>query len=246
MGRQSKAAISRLNNLTKRGNPKNPSVEDVYDDEGSELEDEDYLEQGFFFLDEGTPLEEDSDGSDSEEEEISEDELNGLQNEADIEHFNAVLAHAQAMAVKAEREAAGEKPKRKRHYTGNSDRTKQHHAQKRRELGITGQKFISSMFSKKATGSTTCVTEGARDKPTPEIIEIADGLDDDDDDEIEASLKQLFLSMNRQVFVQPVNRSQSHHKLPRAKSRRYLRLEKRLQNCFDTFEKVDGPTMTVQ
>jgi hypothetical protein len=151
MARQSKLTLSRLNNLGKHANPKKLFVEDVYDDDDSESEDKDYLEQGFFFLDEGSPLEEDIDGSDSEEEEIGEDKLNGLQNEADIEHFNAVLAHAQAMAVKAEREATGEKPKRKRHYTGNSDRTKRHHTQKRRELGTTGQNFISSMLLRSAT-----------------------------------------------------------------------------------------------
>jgi hypothetical protein len=96
------------------------------------------------------------------------------------------------MAVKAEREATGEKPKRKRHYTGNSDRTKWHHTQKCRELGTTGQNFISSMFSKKAKEPTTCATEDAREKPSLEIINIAD-----DDDEIEASLKQLFPSEHK-------------------------------------------------
>ena len=63
--------------------------------------------------DEGISHEEDSEDSDSDnDEEFDEEELNELQNEADIDHFKAVLAHAQAMAVKAEREAAGEKPKR--------------------------------------------------------------------------------------------------------------------------------------
>jgi hypothetical protein len=41
---------------------------------------------------------------DSYDEELNEDELSKLQNEADIEHFNAILAHAQAMAVKMELE----------------------------------------------------------------------------------------------------------------------------------------------
>jgi len=54
-----------------------------------------------------------SNDSDSDGEGVDEDELTGLQNEADIEHFNAILAQAQAMAVKAEHEAAGEKSKRK-------------------------------------------------------------------------------------------------------------------------------------
>jgi len=55
---------------------------------------------------------------------VDKDELNELKNEADIEHFNAVLLHAQAMAVRAEHEAADEKPKCKLHYKGNSDCTK--------------------------------------------------------------------------------------------------------------------------
>lgn len=75
----------------------------VNDSDNTDSEDEDFLEQGFFFLDEETLLEDDD--------EVDKDELNELQNEADIEHFNAVLFHAQAMAAKAEREAAGEKPK---------------------------------------------------------------------------------------------------------------------------------------
>jgi len=95
-------------------NPQNPTIEEVPDDEDMDFEDEDYLEHGFFFLDQEPTSEEDSDldGFDTDEE-VDEGELKGLENKADIAHFNAVLAHAQAMAIKAEREAAGEKPKRK-------------------------------------------------------------------------------------------------------------------------------------
>ena len=67
-----------------------------------------------------------SDGFDTDKE--VEEELEGLENEADIACFNAVLAHAQAIAIKAEHETSGEKLKCKQHYTGNSVRTKQHHA----------------------------------------------------------------------------------------------------------------------
>ena len=112
--------MAQINNLIKPANPQNPTVEEVFDEEDTDFEDEDFLEQGFFFLYKEHPPEDESDGSDSDDGEVDEDELTGLQNEADIEHFNAVLAQAQAMAVKAEREAAGEKPKCKRHYTGNS------------------------------------------------------------------------------------------------------------------------------
>ena len=190
MTRRSKATVARLNNLNKPANPQNPTVEEVFNEEDADFEDEDFLEHGFFFLDEGHPPEDESDSSDSDGEEVDEDELTGLQNEADIEHFNAILAQAQAMAVKAEREAAGEKPKRKRHYTGNSTRTKRHHAQKRHELAATGQKLISSMFAKSRKDST--VTE--KNKLPPDVIEIADDSDSSEgsEDEIEASLNQLF------------------------------------------------------
>ena len=142
----------------------------------------------FFSLKEDSDSDDSTDSDDSEEE-VDEEELTGLQNEADIEHFNAVLAQAQAMAVKAEREAAGEIPKRKRRYMGNSDRTKRHHAQRRRELAATGQKLISSMFTKRQPESIQ----------TPQdTVELVDNSDSDssdaDDDEIEASLNELFPS----------------------------------------------------
>ena len=76
---------------------------------------EDLPEPGFIFLDDGLQSEDYSDSSDSEAEEVDEDELDELLNEAEIDCFNAILFEAQAMAVKAEREAIGEKPKRKRH-----------------------------------------------------------------------------------------------------------------------------------
>ena len=200
MGRRARAIVARLNNLPKPVNPQNTTIKEVPDDEDSEdmdFEDaEDYLEHGFFFLDEEPTSEEDSelDGFDTAEE-VDEDELEGLENEADIAHFSAILAHAQAMAIKAEREAAGEKPKRKRHYMGNSVRTKQYHAQKRRALAATGQKLISLMFMKKVTKSTP-MKEKAALQALPDAIEIADDSDFSDDsegdDEIEKSLKQLF------------------------------------------------------
>ena len=190
MGRQSKATISRLSNLQKSKNTHIPTFNDVFDEEDTISDDEDFPDHGFFLPDEGISHEEDSEDSDSDDdEEFDEEELNELQNEADIDHFKAVLAHAQAMAVKAEREAAGEKPKRKRHYTGNSDRTKRHHAQKRRKLEATGQKLISSMiFTKKAKEPTAHITEANQEQ---QIFDDLD-LEDLDGDEIDASLKELF------------------------------------------------------
>jgi hypothetical protein len=116
--------VARLNNLIKPANPQNPTVEEVFDEEDADFENKDFLEQSFFFLDEEHPPEDESDGSDSDNREVDEDKLTGLQNEVDIEHFNTVLAQAQAMAVKMEREATGKKPKSKQHYTGNSACTK--------------------------------------------------------------------------------------------------------------------------
>ena len=159
-----------------------------------DFEDDDLLEHGFFFLDDESPSEEDSDASDSDEdEELDEDELDGLINEAKIEHFNAILFEAQAMAVKAECEANGEKPKRKRHYTGNSTRTRQYHAQKRRQLAATGQKFINSWFSREKKPSELLPKDAA-----PEIVEISDDSDASEDeeskdkDEIDACVHRLF------------------------------------------------------
>jgi len=196
MGRQSKATKARRSNFGRPNNTQNPSVEDASDDEDLDFEDDNLLEHGFFFLDDESSPEEDSDVSDSDEdEELDEYELDGLINEKKIEHFNAILFEAQAMAVKAEREANGEKPKRKHHYTGNSTRTRQYHAQKRRQLAATGQKFINSWFSKKKESNST--TELSLEE-TPEIIEISDDSDASEseenkgEDEIDASLHRLF------------------------------------------------------
>ncbi|KAF8902967.1 hypothetical protein CPB84DRAFT_1846095 [Gymnopilus junonius] len=63
------------------------TVEDVFDKEDSELE-EDLLEHGFFFTDD---LDEDSDDgydSESDEEEVTADEVYALKNKAAIYHFN--------------------------------------------------------------------------------------------------------------------------------------------------------------
>ena len=185
MGRQSKATKARRSNLGRLNNPQNPSVEDASDDEDLDFEDNDLLEHGFFFLDD-SPSEGDSDSD--EDEELDEDELDGLINEAKIEHFNAILFEAQAMAVKAEREANGEKPKRKRHYMGNSTRTRQYHAQKRRQLAATGQKLINSWFSREKKPNILPPKDSA-----PEVVEISDNSDaSEGEDEIDACVHRLF------------------------------------------------------
>jgi hypothetical protein len=50
--------------------------------------------------------------------------------DTDIAAFTQMLAEAQLATVKAECIATAEKLNRKCHYTGNSKRTKQYHAQK--------------------------------------------------------------------------------------------------------------------
>jgi hypothetical protein len=174
MGWRSRATVAQLNNLAKSMNPQNPTIEEVLDNEDMGFKDEDYLEHGFFFLDEEPTSEEDSDsdGFDTDKE-VNEDKLEEWENEADIAHFNVVLAHAQAMAIKAECKAAGKKQKHKWHYMGNSVRTKWHHAQKRRELAATGQTLISSMFTQMVTELTPMEEQEA----PPDAIEIVDDPD---------------------------------------------------------------------
>lgn len=153
-------------NIGRPDNPKKPSVEDVSNDEDSDFEGDDLPKHGFFFLDGESSTEEDSDDSDKE---LDEDELDRLINEAKIQHFNAIFFEAQAMAVKAEREASGEKPKRKCHYTGNTSRTRRYHAQKRRQLAATGQNFINSWFLREKKPNELLPKDAA-----PEIVEISE------------------------------------------------------------------------
>ena len=166
-------------------------MEDISDNEDMDFEEDDLLKEGFFFLDEGDAIAEDSDDSDSNEEELSEAQLDELQNKAEIEHFNAVLFEAQAMAVKAECDTTGQTTKQKQHYAGNSVHTKQHYAQKHQALTAIGQKLISSLFLKREKESTPCVRE---EMERPEIIKITDNSDssNEQDDEIEMSLNRLF------------------------------------------------------
>jgi len=134
MGRHSKCVQACLQNLRCDGTKK-ASVEDVTEWEDAEYcpsdhdrpLDLDLLAEGFFFLDE----ESDSD-SDSEfvDEEIKEDELKEIQTEAQLRHFNSILTEAQAVAFQAEKEMADSKTKWKRHYTGNSACTIRHYALK--------------------------------------------------------------------------------------------------------------------
>ena len=204
MGRWSKGIISRLNNFRKDKNTLTPLVEHDFDEIEEMDSDEDFqdLEHGHFLLDKGNSHEEDTEDSDSDssDEELDKEELTELQKEADLEHFRTILTHAQAMAVKAECEAAGKKPKRKRHYAGNSDRTKWDHAQKHRKLEVTGQKLISSMFTKAEKFELKEPAAEVEEANHP-IIDTFNDSDLDDGNEIETSLKdsELFPQADEQL-----------------------------------------------
>ena len=110
MVRQSKAIQARLKNLQKHvTTPQKAYVEDVTDEEDADYNHAkqhgtaDLLEEGFFFLDEDSDSDEDSEYG---EEDIDEEELAELKTEDNIHRFNAILAEAQAVAIQAAKEAA--------------------------------------------------------------------------------------------------------------------------------------------
>ncbi|KAG6871542.1 hypothetical protein C0995_003439 [Termitomyces sp. Mi166 len=77
---------------------------------------------------------------------LDEEAVAEMHTEAEVLQFSAILAEAQAIVVKLEREAMGLKPKRKHHYTGNAPCTIHHYALKHRKLATTGQKLITIMI----------------------------------------------------------------------------------------------------
>lgn len=186
MGRKTRAQQNHINNLSKSKNHQQPSVEDIPEDENSNSSDEDLLEQGFFFLDDAPELEEDdADESEDEDEEDEDEEHFGPKNDADIDRFNAVLFEAQAAAVKAEREAVGEKPKRKQFYSGNSDRTKHFYNQKHRKLAATNQTFINNWFTK--------------EREVAPVTEVDSESESEGEDEVEITMHRIFPIQERQV-----------------------------------------------
>ncbi|CAA7267960.1 unnamed protein product [Cyclocybe aegerita] len=146
MGRHSKATTARLGNLNHPRRSYKPTVEDTRT---------------------GTP-------EDEEEVEVGEEELEGLKNESDVHQFAAVLCEAQALTVKAECEAAADKPNCPKHYTGNSKRSQRLHAFNRKKLAAAGQQFINSWFtvakktvSKDESGSDS--DSSPEDPPTKDV-----------------------------------------------------------------------------
>lgn len=107
---------------------------------------------------------------------------------------------------------------------------------------------------------TPCITK----EMPPNIIKISDtsDLDKEDNDEVEASLKELFPgqskesvlglrreeakrdspSLSRSACLQLQN--QSHH-IPLRVKTQWLQLENTLRSCFNNFKKVNAPRMTV-
>ena len=149
MGRRSTATLTRISNLGYTKESFRAYVEDITDPEDPDFHGNhsknhavDLLEEGFFVLDENLD-------SDSEDEGCEDECADESVTDADIAAFTQILAEAQLAAVKAEQLAKAEKPNRKHHYTGNSKRTRQYHAQKRQKLGKSGQPFIQSFFAKK-------------------------------------------------------------------------------------------------
>jgi hypothetical protein len=198
MGRRSNGTQAHIKNLQRRDRTKKPTAEDV-----PESEDEEYcpptqkrmsdlLNEGFFFLDE--ELDGDSD-SEFADEELEEDELKELRTEAELFRFNSILAEAQAVAIQAEKEAAESRPKRKRHYTGNSARTIRHYALKRRQLQANGQSLISSWFSKKEQDDPP-VLQGPQ-QPENVEDEAEQSEDELEEPEIEERVNQVFADPNQ-------------------------------------------------
>jgi len=154
MGRHSRATLAHVSNLGHAQKKLRAHVEDITDPMDPDFDGNqpqrhpvDLLEEGFFILDEDLG----SDTEDEMEDEECEDESTDKPvTDADIVAFTKMLAEAQLAVVKAECIARAKKPNRKCHYTGNSKRTKQYHAQKRQKLKETGQQFIQTFFKKKS------------------------------------------------------------------------------------------------
>jgi len=115
MGRPSKAKQARIKNLLRaKARKRTLAAEDATTTDSTE--DPDYtqnptqnaadnlIEQGFFILDEDLGSDTDEDESDDEKEAVD------VKTDADIFMFSRILAEAQLAAVKAEREAAQERP----------------------------------------------------------------------------------------------------------------------------------------
>ncbi|KAG6851921.1 hypothetical protein C0991_004944 [Blastosporella zonata] len=195
MARASKAKLARRNNAQKLNQTRKPYVEDV-----SDSEDHDYIPYSSCtnvdrICDETCVCTEDTDmdtdDSDIEDMDLDQEEAAKMGTEAEILRFSAILVEAQAVTVKAEREATESKPKWKHHYTGNAPRTIRHYALKRRKLASTGQKFIHQFFEKNSRtteedmGLNDTLNEGMGGKEQEdELVE--------EENQVEEGLQQIF------------------------------------------------------
>ena len=130
--------------------------------------------------------------------------------DADIGTFTQMLAEAQLAAVKAERITTADRPNRKRHYTGNSKRTEQYHAQKQQKLGETGQQFIQNFFNKKPDIERMPATASLTDSDVveaPDRGELVEGrievLEEDEDEEpaVENLLQEMRKAKHQQLSI---------------------------------------------
>lgn len=201
MGRKSKASLTHIQNLCSRNSKsQNPSVEDVTDIKDNfnhvvkspqPLQPPPDHNQPQLLLFDSNDSDSDSDfNSDSKDDSSSddgfdsdlEDELETemeMKSDADLLQFSRILTEAQALAIKLEEEQAEYKPKHPRHYTGNSEYTKQFHAQKQCALQAGGQKFINQFFPKKE--NPNIATSSPSENPA--VIDISNEPDDELDEE---------------------------------------------------------------
>ena len=200
MGRRSKAVQSRLQNLGQPPKSQKARVDDVTDEDDSDTSGNvpiaaigtggSHSEHGFIVFEDyesdsdgdHTPDSSDSDSEDTDSDFEDEDDRE-IRNDADLLRFSAILAEAQRVAVKLEKE--NDKPRRPKRYTGNAPRTKRFHAQKRRTLAAEGQKFIGQFFTAKGKAPTRPPADQPRNRSESDpdssdeesIIDIDEHLD---------------------------------------------------------------------
>lgn len=200
MGRQSKARQARQSNLPKKTKA---HVDDCSDDEDNdyrppsegEREDTSHHTEFLLFLDEDD-LESDLELEDEEENFM----IDEIEREAAILRFSEVLAEAQVMAIKAERDLEG---KRKRgSYKKNSARTKRYHAQKCRKLAENGHTFINQYFAKKAkeTAPPSKRSQASLNMDNDMESSIDEELEENLDDDVAESLERLFPAKVSLIF----------------------------------------------
>ena len=145
-----------------------------------------------------------SDGFDSEEEE--EEDGDDVKMDADLLHFSATLAEAQAVAIKMESDRAEFQPKWGKRYTGNSACTKHFHVQKWRTLQAEGQKFISHWFTEKKAevpAQGDAVNYPSTSGPIPVSGSPEESNEEPEIIDIEEHMERIFLNNDIQEIINP-------------------------------------------